>query len=235
MQSLIEISKLSKTFVRGRETIHALQSLDLRINTKEFVSITGPSGSGKSTLMYILGLLDIQTAGDYKFEGTETENLNDSERSTLRNQKFGFIFQSFHLIPRANALRNVAMPLEYSRTPGNTLKAKEIESRAKEALIQVGLGDRLTHLPSELSGGQRQRVAIARALINDPAVIFADEPTGNLDSKNAHDIFELFEKLNQSGRTIILVTHDADLAGRARRQVRMRDGAVIEDTSHAIS
>jgi putative ABC transport system ATP-binding protein len=205
----------------------------VEITSGDFVAITGASGSGKSTLLYILGLIDRPTGGEYVFDGTRTANLSDSERSVLRNKRFGFIFQSFHLLPRMDALRNVAMPLEYARGFGSRLRDSEIRDRAYAALTAVGLTDRTTHLPNELSGGQRQRVAIARALVNDPAVIFADEPTGNLDSRNSSDIIDLFGRLNGQGRTLILVTHDPAISSRVPRQLIMNDGMIQEERHHA--
>lgn len=226
---LISLTALTKTFVRGTEEIHAINGLTLTIDRGEFVAITGASGSGKSTLMYIMGLLDKETAGTYHLRGKLTGSLRDSERAGIRNGEFGFIFQSFHLLPRATALRNVAMPLEYSGSYGAGLSTSEVDGRAKEALSRVGLGDRLHHRPNELSGGQRQRVAIARALINNPSVLFADEPTGNLDTRNANDILELFKSLHADKHSIILVTHDPALAGQAHRQIKMLDGKIVED------
>jgi len=226
---LIQTVDLEKIFYRGEEKIRAIDKISISISAGEFVSITGPSGSGKSTLLYILGLLDNQSAGSYRFEGVPTHEFDDDSRSRFRNERMGFIFQSFHLLPRANALRNVAMPLEYSRSHGNVITKREIQTRAEEALKRVGLQDRMKHLPNELSGGQRQRVAIARALVNNPKVIFADEPTGNLDSRNAKEIFELFTSLNADGKTILLVTHDKELASLAPRALRLRDGRVEDD------
>lgn len=231
--TLIQVRDLSKTFLVGREEVMALRQVSFSIALGEFIALTGSSGSGKSTLMYILGLIDVQSAGEYRYEGRITDSLSDAERSVLRNRSFGFIFQSFHLLPRATALRNVAMPLEYAQGYGARISSAEIERRARSCLEQVGLSDRVTHLPNQLSGGQRQRVAIARALVNDPRVIFADEPTGNLDSRNALEVLELFKRLNREGRTIVLVTHDRELASHAGRQIQMRDGKILEDTTHA--
>ena len=219
MKELIRIENLSKQFIRGDEKIQALDKINFSVLEKDFISIIGPSGSGKSTLLYILGLLDKQSSGSYKFEGTETSYLNDNDRSILRNEKFGFIFQSFHLLPRLNALRNVMIPLSYNFSRNN---------RSKEVLELVGLKDRMHHLPNQLSGGQRQRVAIARALVNNPRIIFADEPTGNLDSKTGNEILELFQKLNESGVTILLVTHDTEIAKISKRQIRVKDGLLQE-------
>jgi len=224
--ALIEVSHLTKTFTRGEEQIAALKDLSISIDAGELVAITGPSGSGKSTLMYILGLLDRPTSGSYRLNGKETAELSDDERSKLRNQMLGFIFQSFHLLPRATALRNVAMPLVYSASYDKALTDREMNTRAEEALARVGLKDRMQHRPNELSGGQRQRVAIARALVNRPRILFADEPTGNLDSRTGKEILALFEALHQDGVTVILVTHDPSVAAIAGRQVRVVDGAI---------
>ncbi len=224
--ALIEVSHLTKTFTRGEEQIAALKDLSISIDAGELVAITGPSGSGKSTLMYILGLLDRPTSGSYRLNGKETAELSDDERSKLRNQMLGFIFQSFHLLPRATALRNVAMPLVYSASYDQALTDREMNARAEEALARVGLKDRMQHRPNELSGGQRQRVAIARALVNRPRILFADEPTGNLDTRTGKEILALFEALHQDGVTVILVTHDPSVAAIAGRQVRVVDGAI---------
>jgi len=227
--SLIYTKALCKNFILGNETIKALVDIDLSIEEGEFISITGSSGSGKSTLMHILGLLDVPTSGSYDLSGQSVANLSDNERAHLRNQRLGFIFQSFHLLARASALRNVAMPLVYSASYSKTLSEAEILKRAGNALDRVGLSDRVNHLPNELSGGQRQRVAIARALVNSPSILFADEPTGNLDSKSGNDIFRIFEELHRDGVTIIVVTHDAALASRARRIIALSDGRITED------
>lgn len=227
--SLIEVQNLSRLFVRGDEEIRALDSVSLTINKGEFLAVVGPSGSGKSTLMYILGLLDQQTEGEYLLEGRSTSELSDNERSKLRNQKIGFVFQSFHLLPRATALRNVTMPLVYSAAYDSNYSDNAATTVAKEALRQVGLETRMTHLPNELSGGQRQRVAIARALVNAPAIILADEPTGNLDSKNGREILQLFTNLNEQGVTVMLVTHDMEVAKSAKRIVTFRDGKIVGD------
>lgn len=231
--ALIELQGLSKKFTRGSETIHALAHVSLKIEKAESVAIVGPSGSGKSTLLYILGLIDAPTSGSYRLDGQEVATIYDQERAYLRNQEIGFVFQSFHLLPKATALRNVSMPLTYSRitATGRNLSPKEMAQQASEALNRVGLGDRLHHLPNQLSGGQRQRVAIARALVNNPKVIFADEPTGNLDSKSGSEIMSLFEQLNASGVTIIMVTHDLEIARRTRRQISLRDGHIAGDTN----
>jgi putative ABC transport system ATP-binding protein len=207
--------------------------MDLSINPGEFIAITGTSGSGKSTLLYILGLLDKPSSGRYILQGSPVENLSDSERAHLRNKFMGFVFQSFHLLPRATALRNVMMPRVYAATYDTPIPEDEQRRRATEALTIVGLADRLNHQPNELSGGQRQRVAIARAIVNNPKLLFADEPTGNLDSKSGKEILALFERLNKEGVTIIMVSHDPSIAERAERKLVLRDGELVED-SHAV-
>ena len=227
--ALIATENLGKVFTRGDEEIHAIQNLSLSVEAGEFVAITGSSGSGKSTLLYILGLLDKPTSGRYLLNGEAVEHLSDSERAQLRNKFMGFVFQSFHLLPRATALRNVMMPLVYSGNQGGVIPDAEQQRRATEALTIVGLGDRLHHRPNELSGGQRQRVAIARAIVNNPKLLFADEPTGNLDSKSGKDILALFERLHHEGVTILMVTHDPSIAERAHRKLVLRDGVVVED------
>ncbi len=226
---LIEVKALTKEFTRGSERIVALNEIGLTIDGGEFVAITGPSGSGKSTLMYILGLLDRQTSGSYLLDGNSTDLLNDDQRAQLRNQKLGFIFQTFHLLSRATALRNVAMPLVYAANYERGLTEREMEDRARVALGKVGLADRVLHLPNQLSGGQRQRVAIARALVNNPRILFADEPTGNLDSVRGQEILDLFENLHRQGVTVILVTHDPAIASRAQRELVLQDGKIVED------
>jgi len=203
------------------------------INEGEFVSIIGPSGSGKSTIMNILGLLDQPAEGRYILEGKLVQSLSDDEMSMIRNQKIGFVFQSFNLLPKSSALRNVEMPMVYSGAYDKNYSREKIRQNAIEALQRVGLGDRLDHLPSELSGGQRQRVAVARALVNNPRVILADEPTGNLDSKAGKDIIRLFRELNQQGATLILVTHDPTIAAQASRVIEMADGLIVKDTNIA--
>jgi putative ABC transport system ATP-binding protein len=228
--TLISINKLQKVFRRGDEEIHAIRAIDLSINQGEFIAITGPSGSGKSTLLYILGLLDKPTSGGYALQGSPVENLSDSERAHLRNKFMGFVFQSFHLLPRATALRNVMMPLVYAATYDTPIPEDEQRRRATEALTVVGLADRLNHRPNELSGGQRQRVAIARAIVNKPRLLFADEPTGNLDSKSGKEILSLFEHLHSDGVTIIMVSHDPSVAERAKRKLILQDGALVEDS-----
>lgn len=231
--ALIEVSSLKRIFTRGDENIFALNGINLSIEKGEFVSITGPSGSGKSTLMYILGLLDRPSEGEYVLSGKPTQDLSDDERANLRNQNIGFIFQSFHLLPRASALRNVAMPLVYAASYDRAYTERELNLRAEEALDKVGLAERMHHKPNELSGGQRQRVAIARALVNNPQILFADEPTGNLDSKIGREILSLFQKLHHEGVTIILVTHDPNVAKAAHRHIHMIDGKIVEDKKDA--
>ncbi|MFM1848735.1 MAG: hypothetical protein RL417_2209 [Pseudomonadota bacterium] len=227
--ALIEVKNLTRIFTRGHEQILALNDITTEIAAGEFIAITGPSGSGKSTFLYIVGLLDAPDKGVYLLDGHPTESLSDTARAELRNKKIGFVFQAFHLLPRATALRNVAMPLVYeTRSPRRT--DAEITRLAKEALDRVGLSDRLYHQPNELSGGQRQRVAIARALVNQPSLIFADEPTGNLDSKSGAEILDLFTELNKQGVTIVMVTHDMANAARARRQITFFDGRIAKDT-----
>jgi putative ABC transport system ATP-binding protein len=227
--ALIATEKLGKLFTRGDERIHAIRDLSLSVEAGEFIAITGSSGSGKSTLLYILGLLDKPTSGRYYLNGEAVEHLSDTERAQLRNKFMGFVFQSFHLLPRATALRNVMMPLVYAGTHEGVIPESEQQRRAREALTIVGLGDRLHHRPNELSGGQRQRVAIARAIVNNPKLLFADEPTGNLDSKSGKDILALFERLHDQGVTILMVTHDPSIAERAHRKLVLRDGLVVED------
>jgi putative ABC transport system ATP-binding protein len=221
---LIQIREMYRTYEVGEEKVHALNGVDLDIETNEYVAIMGPSGSGKSTLMNILGCLDTPTAGTYRLKDQEIEKLSDDELARIRNQEIGFVFQTFNLLPRADALHNVELPLVYAG-----LRHEERRKRAKEALEIVGLGDRMKHRPNELSGGQRQRVAIARALVNRPSIILADEPTGNLDSATGEEIMASFERIWRQGNTVILVTHEADIAAHARRVVRMRDGKIESD------
>jgi putative ABC transport system ATP-binding protein len=227
--SLIRTENLNKHFTRGDEMIRAIRDLSLSVEPGEFISITGASGSGKSTLLYILGLLDTPTSGRYFLNNDPVEGLTDTELASLRNKFMGFVFQSFHLLPRASALRNVMMPLVYGAGHGGVLSEAEQRERAISALEVVGLRDRMNHRPNELSGGQRQRVAIARAVVNNPKLLFADEPTGNLDSKSGREILGLFERLNAQGVTILMVTHDPSIAERARRQLILRDGVLVED------
>jgi putative ABC transport system ATP-binding protein len=221
---VIEIEGVSKLYKMGAETIHALRGVNLQIRRNEYLAIMGPSGSGKSTLMNMLGCLDTPTAGRYEFAGKNVARMNDDELADIRNREIGFVFQSFNLLPRSDALHNVELPLIYGGIPSG-----ERHARAQTALENVGLGDRVHHRPNELSGGQRQRVAIARALVNRPSIILADEPTGALDSKTGIEIMALFEQLYEQGNTIIVVTHEEDVARHARRIVRLRDGLIESD------
>lgn len=227
--ALLELESVTKLFTRGDERIRAIDGLSLSIAEGEFIAITGASGSGKSTLLYILGLLDVPSSGRYLLQSQPTETLSDDERAKLRNRFMGFVFQSFHLLARATALRNVMMPLVYGSSYGLQMAEAEQRSRAERALVTVGLADRMRHRPNELSGGQRQRVAIARALVNNPRVLFADEPTGNLDSRSGKEILEIFARLNAEGVTVIMVTHDPSIAQRARRKLVLGDGKLLED------
>jgi putative ABC transport system ATP-binding protein len=222
---IIETHDLWKTYQVGVEEVHALRGVDLRILKNEYVAIMGPSGSGKSTLMNLIGCLDTPTRGEYRLRGTLVSELNDDELARIRNQEIGFVFQTFNLLARATALHNVELPLIYRGTP-----ADERMKKAKEALASVDLTDRMYHKPNELSGGQRQRVAIARALVNEPSLLLADEPTGNLDSKTGDEILALFDELHGRGHTILLVTHDEKIARHAHRIVRTLDGMISSDT-----
>jgi len=222
--SVIEVKNLHKEYRMGSEIIHALNGVDLVIASNEYVAIMGPSGSGKSTLMNIIGCLDRPSDGEYWLSGENVSQLSDSELARARNRKIGFVFQTFNLLPRANALQNVEIPLMYGGVGRRARRAQ-----AREVLERVGLNDRMFHRPSELSGGQRQRVAVARALVNEPSILLADEPTGNLDSRTGADIMALFGELHDEGQTIILVTHEADIAKHASRHIHLRDGLVTED------
>jgi len=222
--SLIETRDLWKTYRMGDEEIHALRSVSVSIERGEYVAIMGPSGSGKSTLMNLIGCLDTPSSGSYLLNGTEVATLNDNELARIRNEEIGFVFQMFNLLPRATALHNVELPLVYGG-----VVAKERTERARAALERVDLGTRLSHRPNELSGGQRQRVAIARALVNNPSILLADEPTGNLDTKTGAEIMGLFSRLHASGHTIIVVTHEADIAVLADRALHLRDGQIEKD------
>ena len=226
--ALIETVDLWKTYVMGTEEIHALRGVSIQIERGEYVAIMGPSGSGKSTLMNLIGCLDTPTKGSYLLNGKQVSQMNDNELARIRNEEIGFVFQTFNLLPRATALHNVELPLVYAG-----VTAKDRDARAKLALEKVELAQRMTHRPNELSGGQRQRVAIARALVNNPSILLADEPTGNLDSKTGAEIMALFEKLHQSGNTIVLVTHEADVAAFAYRTIQIRDGQVENDIRRA--
>ena len=221
---LIDIREITKVYQMGQEQVHALSGVNLGVERGEYVAIMGPSGSGKSTLMNLVGCLDTPTSGSYVLNGREVARMTDDELAAIRNQEIGFVFQTFNLLPRTNALQQVELPLVYSG-----LARKERRERAVKALEAVGLGDRMNHQPNEMSGGQRQRVAVARALINDPSILLADEPTGNLDSQTGAEIMALFADLNRRGNTIVLVTHEEDIAAHARRIVRLRDGKVTED------
>ena len=222
---VVDANNLTKVFAMGDVEVHALSGLSVQIKRGEVISIMGPSGSGKSTLMNILGCLDRPTSGEYCLDGESVANFNDEQLAKIRNRKVGFVFQSFNLLPRSTALTNVELPLRYS--PPNGRKRRKL---AEEALVEVGLGDRINHRPNELSGGQQQRVAIARALVNDPAIVMADEPTGNLDSKSGDEIMELLLKLNQErSTTLIIVTHDPEIAERTQRVIHIRDGKVAEN------
>jgi putative ABC transport system ATP-binding protein len=226
----VEARGLSRVYGNGSDAVHALRDVDLSIAPGEFVAIMGPSGSGKSTLMNMIGCLDTPTDGEYWLNGHRVSELGDDALARIRNKEIGFVFQTFNLLPRATALANVELPMVYAGVSG-----KERRSRAEATLAQVGLGDRMHHKPNELSGGQRQRVAIARALVNKPSILLADEPTGNLDSGTSVEIMDLFETLYRQGQTIILVTHEPDIAAHAKRQIILRDGKVASDGSATYS
>jgi len=222
---VIQMRDLARSYVMGAETVNALRGVTLEIRRNEYVAIMGPSGSGKSTLMNLVGCLDTPTAGEYWLNGQEVSRMPDDALARVRNREIGFVFQTFNLLPRASALQNVELPLVYGGVP-----SRERRERAKTALSRVGLGDRMQHRPNELSGGQRQRVAIARALVNQPAILLADEPTGNLDSTTSEEIMRVFEGLHTQGQTIIMVTHESDIAAHAARIITLRDGRVASDT-----
>ena len=222
---VIDIENITKHYVMGEETVHALRGVSLQIHRNEYLAIMGPSGSGKSTLMNMLGCLDTPSSGRYEFNGKDVSSMDGDELADIRNREIGFVFQTFNLLPRSTSLKNVELPLIYAGIDPETR-----EQRAMQALRNVGLGERFNHKPNELSGGQRQRVAIARALVNNPSIILADEPTGNLDSKTGEEIMVLLENLYQAGNTIILVTHEPDIASHARRTVFLRDGLIESDS-----
>ena len=224
--ALIEIRDLKKIYQMGAEEVRALDGVDLDVEAGEYLAIMGASGSGKSTLMNLLGCLDTPTEGHYRLNGTPVETLDDEALAAIRNREIGFVFQTFNLLPRTTAMENVELPLVYAGQP-----RRERREQAKRALTRVGLGDRMDHRPNELSGGQRQRVAVARALVNEPSILLADEPTGNLDSATSGEIMDLFDELSAAGNTILLVTHEPDIAERCRRQVVMRDGKILSDTA----
>ncbi|MDN5331511.1 MAG: putative transport system ATP-binding protein [Tepidanaerobacteraceae bacterium] len=224
MAPLIELKDIYKSYGKGKNELQILKGINLKIDEGEYVSIVGPSGSGKTTLMNIIGMIDVPTSGEYIFEGKPVSKLSEGELARIRNRKIGFVFQSFNLIPEMNALENVELPLIYAG-----VRPSERKRRSQELLSLMGLSDRLNHRPSELSGGQQQRVAIARALATDPPIILADEPTGNLDSKAGSEVIKILESLNGEGKTVILITHDREIASRARRRIEIRDGVIIRD------
>jgi len=226
---MIEIEDVTKVYQVGQVQVHALQGVSLKIERGEWVAIMGPSGSGKSTLMHLMGCLDTPTSGVYRLNGIEVSGMNENQLAAIRNLQIGFVFQTFNLLPRASALKQVILPMQYSRNGQRVADLAERKRRARGALEMVGLGDRLDHQPTELSGGQRQRVAIARALINNPPIIMADEPTGNLDSKSGAEVLEVFRRLHrEKGITVVMVTHDEEIGAQAERIVRLRDGWVTE-------
>ncbi|SFJ81605.1 ABC transporter ATP-binding protein [Myroides guanonis] len=223
-QTIIDIKDIKRNFPLGSETVYVLKGVDLQIDKGDYVALMGPSGSGKSTLMNLLGCLDTPTSGTYILNGKDVSKMEDDELATIRNREIGFVFQTFNLLPRTTALDNVALPMVYAG-----FNKTERNERATEVLKQVGLGDRMDHHPNQLSGGQRQRVAVARALVNKPSIILADEPTGNLDSKTSVEIMNLFDEIHANGNTVILVTHEEDIAAHAHRIIRLRDGVIESD------
>lgn len=225
MGNVIEIRDIIRDFQLGQETVHVLKGIDLDIATGDYVAIMGPSGSGKSTLMNLLGCLDTPTAGSYILNGKDVSQMSDDDLADIRNTEIGFVFQTFNLLPRTTALDNVALPMVYA----GASKA-ERKLRAEQVLTDVGLADRMDHKPNQLSGGQRQRVAVGRALVNKPSIILADEPTGNLDSKTGYEIMNLFDEIHKAGNTVIMVTHEEDIAAHAKRVIRLRDGVIESDT-----
>jgi putative ABC transport system ATP-binding protein len=224
MSSIIEISNLKRDFTLGNQIVKVLKGIDLNVNKNEYVALMGPSGSGKSTLMNLIGCLDTPTSGKYVLNNKDVSELTDDELAEIRNQEIGFVFQTFNLLPRSTALDNVSLPLVYAG-----LDKSSRDRRATEVLTQVGLSDRMDHRPNQLSGGQRQRVAVARALVNNPSIILADEPTGNLDSKTSVEIMKLFEEIHRNGNTIIVVTHEEEIAEHAERIIRLTDGMITSD------
>ncbi len=223
--ALIRLHGVTREYRMDAETVHALRGVDLVLSSNEYVAVMGPSGSGKSTLMNLIGCLDTPTAGEYWLNGVEVSQMDDDALARVRNREIGFVFQIFNLLPRATSLHNVELPLIYAGT-----SAKERRRRAERALERVGLGDRMVHKPNELSGGQRQRVAIARALVNEPSILLADEPTGNLDSSTSAEIMSVFDELHGQGQTIVMVTHEADIAAHAAREITLLDGTIHSDT-----
>jgi putative ABC transport system ATP-binding protein len=223
-ENVIEVRNIIRDFKLGQEVVHVLKGIDLDIKKGDYIAFMGPSGSGKSTLMNLLGCLDTATAGSYKLNGTDVSSLSDDQLADIRNTEIGFVFQTFNLLPRTTALDNVALPMIYAG-----MSKKDRVARAKEVLTSVGLADRMQHQPSQLSGGQRQRVAVGRALVNNPSIILADEPTGNLDSKTGVEIMALFDKIHEDGNTVIVVTHEEEIAEHAHRVIRLRDGVIESD------